>query len=469
MALVDYRGASNKSYISSINFLDQRDILNEVFDVTPEDATILDIMELTGKMSVTDVPQFSAFMDDYLFQSVTVASVPGSGAGSGLVSLASSDPNGVLTVTANTQTLADGNTSYNTPIVGELCMLPNKQIGRVRSVTSASVFTLEPINQSDVLNVITPVVAAASVLVFFADAQGEGDSDPIGRKSRFIRTENQVQIFKTANAITDLQKVSKMEVKYAGQDYLMYKLQHDTLRQHRMKIAFGLLVGKKSTMTDTVTGSTVLMTQGLRQSILSGDGTVYTVGGIATALGGVAVTQANLKTMMRSLDKRQAPKEYQLWAGGEFRAGFQDLILGLTGLTGGGILYNTFGDGDGKKRALDLGVDSLRIYGRTLHVKTIDAYDHPNVFGGPQFGTSSFDKEAYFIPTGKIKTDLSGKSEDYLRVRYMSGDGTDLKYLEAVTGKLAPVPTDSQAQLKFSYESVMGLQAIGTRLFAIFN
>lgn len=466
---MDYRGTTTKAYISSINFLDQRDILNEVFDVTSEDATILDIMELTGKMSPTDVPQYSAFMDDYLFQTGLVASVPGAGAGSGLVSLASSDPNGVLTVTLTAQTLADGNTSFNTPLVGELCMLPNKQLGRVRSVTSTSIFTIEPINQTDVLNVLTPVVTAASVIVFYSDAQGEGDSDPIGRKSRLIRTENQVQIFKTANAITDIQKVSKVEVRYSGQDYIMYKLQHDTLRQHRMKIAFQMLVGKKSTMTDTVTGNTVYMTQGIRQSILAGDGTVYTVGGIATALGGVAPTQAQLKTMNRSLDKRQAPKEYQLWCGGGFRAGFQDLVLGLTGLTSGGIVYNAFGDGDGKKRALDLGVDTFRIYGRTLHVKTIDAYDHPNVFGGPQFGASSLDQEAYFIPSGKIKTDLAGKTDDYLRIRYMAGDNTDLKYYEAVTGKLAPTPTDGAAVLRFSYESVMGLQAIGTRLFAIFN
>jgi len=38
-------GNINKSYVSSINFLDQREILNKVLDVTNEEISFLDIME----------------------------------------------------------------------------------------------------------------------------------------------------------------------------------------------------------------------------------------------------------------------------------------------------------------------------------------------------------------------------------------------------------------------------------------
>jgi len=178
---------------------------------------------------------------------------------------------------------------------------------------------------------------------------------------------------------------------------------------------------------------------------------------------------------MRALDKRQAPKEYMAWFGGSLRADFHEFAQGVNAFINGGITYNQFGDGDGKQRALDLGVDSLRIYNRTLHLKTVDAYDHPNLFGlnstaSQQAQGGGWDGEGYLIPSGKIKTDEGGQTWDYLTIRYMAGDGTDLRYLEAITGKLAPNgATDGNAVLRFSYESVMGLQAIGTRLFGIFT
>lgn len=487
MALVSYTGATTKSYISSINFLDQRDILNEVFDVTAEDSTILDIMELTGKMIVTDVPLYNAFVDDYLFQVATVASVDATRNGS-----VADSPKGtvnasnlLLTLNAQTDLTNSSNTTYNLPLVNELVMLPNKQIGRVTSsggsgtgtggaTTSASQIIVEPINTTDVLNT-GATLAAGNPLIFFSDAQGEGDPDPQGRRPRFYRTANTVQIFKTANSVTDLQKVSTIEVQYGGKNYVMYKLQHDTLRQHRMKIAYQLLVGKTAQYSDVNTGNTVYMTQGLRQYIQNGDGTTYTVGGVSVPLSGAVVTQAKVRAMMRALDKRQAPKEYMGWFGGALRADFHELAQGLNAFNNGGIVYNQFGDGDAKQRALDLGIDSLRIYNRTLHLKTVDAYDHPNLFGlnstaAQQAQGGGWDGEGYFIPSGKIKTDEGGQTWDYLTVRYMAGDGTDLRYLEAVTGKLAPNgATDGTAVLRFSYESVMGLQAIGTRLFGIFT
>jgi len=48
-------------------------------------------------------------------------------------------------------------------------------------------------------------------------------------------------------------------------------------------------------------------------------------------------------------------------------------------------------------------------------------------------------------------------------MRYMAGDGTDLKYREILTGGLAPVPTDDRSVLNISYESVQGVEILGAQ------
>ncbi len=447
-------GSTTKNYISSINFLDKRDILEEVLDVTSEDATIIDIMELTGKFKVTDVPKYDHFENEYLYSSGVISAIDGTDNGE---DSGATNEDIQFTLTADDEL----------PVVNELAMFQNKRVGLVKSVnTGTRVVVVVPISDdsADALSPAGNTVQVGQNVIFYSNASPEGSDDPSGRRPRFNRSQNNIQIFKTSAKITDLQKVSKIEVKYGGKDYIMYKLQHDALQKHRMDIAHQILVGKKAVLADPITGEDVYLTQGLRNYILSGDGSVNTSGGVDVPLS-VAITQSNLRTMNRALDKRGAPKEAWFWVGGDLRADLDEILLTLEGVKNG-VVYNSFGIGNGANRALDLGVDSIKIYGRTHHIKTIAAYDNPEALGATGF---NFGGEGYLIPTGKIKADKSGNMMDRLCMRYMSGDGTDLKHLETLTGKLAPIPTDTEAALKVSYESIMGLQALGIRQFGIFS
>lgn len=449
-------GKTNKTYISSITFMDQRDILEEALDVTGEDASVLDIMEITGRFKVTDVPTYDHFENTYRYKSATISAIDATLNG---------DTNEILEMTITSDQYNGEEQSL--PVVNELAMFQNKQIGLVTSVNKATrVVQVTPLsaNAADALNPAGTPTTTGETVIFFSNASSEGSDDPEGRKPKWNRSQNRIQIFKTANEITDLQKVSKIEVNYKGQPHVMYKLQHDTLMKHRSDIAHGLLVGKQATITDPNTSSPVHFTQGLRRYILGGDGLVNTSGGVDLPLAS-AVTQANFRTISRALDKRGAPKEFWLWAGGDLRADLDEVLLAIPGIDVG-VVYNSWGSADGKKRALDYGVNSVKLYGRTFHIKDLIAYDNPEVFGATNF---DFAAEGYLIPTGKIKSDAGGSMSERLCVRYMSGDGTDLKHLETVTGKLAPIPTDTTAVLKFGYQSVMGLQALGIRQFGIFS
>lgn len=448
-------GTVNKAYISSIDLLDERELLHQVLDVTSEDATILDIMETAGRMVQTNQVTYSLKTNDYIFRLGVISAIDGTNNGE---DAGATNETLVMTLTADEEL----------PIVGEHAMFQNKRIGRVTTVvTSTRVVTVSPLSNDngDTLSPIGNLVATTQQVIFFTASYGEGSGDPSTKKPTFVNSTNNIQIFKTAREITDIQKVATVEVQYDGKKFILYKMQHDCFFEHRAKIAYAMLQGKKALTTDG-DGNTVWATQGLRNYILSGDGTVLTSGGVNSPLT-TAITLANLRTMSRALDKRGAGPEYWFWVGGDLCADLDDVLSNLGPLINGGISYNSWGMGDGKKKAIDLGVDSFKIYGRVFHKKLLKAYDHPQVFGASNF---NFGSEGYLIPGGKAKIDHSGETIDSLRIRYMANDGNDFgKYNEVLTGKLAPTPTNTTSVLHWSYQSIMGLEATNIRQYGIFS
>lgn len=461
-------GKVDKAYISSINFLDQRDILEQVLDVTSEDAQFLDIMELTGRTKVTDVPEYDHFENTYQYRKGVVSSVDTTYNGN------SADERLRFTLTSVEEAK---------PKRGDLVMFqPNttagaKKMGYVLQVTGYVVDVI-PLYSGATIDPNGTPIGSNQVVAFFSNTSPEGSSDPESKRPEFKRSRNFVQIFKNSAKITDLQKVSKVEVKYGGKEYIMYKLQHDALSKHRLDMAFAFLTGRKGKFNEYISdggltfGSNDLTytTQGLRHYVLEGDGPsgfgTLTTGGVDKALGGT-IDRAAIRDVNRKLDKTGAPKDYFAFAGGDIAADLDEVVTQIAGIKES-IDYSAFGTGDARKRAIDLGIDSVRLYGRTWHVKRLSAFDHPEVFaaeaGSEKF---NFEKELYLVPTDKIKADASGDLYDRICVRYMSGDGTDLMYMETLTGKLAPNPTSDAAVLQVGYQTVAGLQAVGLRQFAI--
>lgn len=438
----------DRTYISSIAFMEQREILNQVLDVTSEDVNILDIMDMAGRSEVTDVVEYHHFENDYLFQSGIITVVTGA---------SGDDVAAVITVA----------TTAELPVAGEQCMIDDsKLIGYVLSVNvGAKTFNLKPKTGTNWTSVGIP--QAGDVCIYFSGAYGEGSDDPVGRLPNWIRSVNNIQIFKESGTITDLQKVSKIEVNYNNKPHVMYKMQHDTLMRHRAKIAYAYLVGQKDKKVDS-NGYDVWETQGLRNYILNGDGAVNTTGGQDVPVS--TITKANFRSMSRLLDKKGAPDEYWGWFGGDLQADFEDAFHGTDSnvLTGnGGIQYNSFGKGSGKKKALDFGVNSVHLYGRSYHITKIKAYDHEEVFAA---GDLDFAGEGYLIPTGKIKCDKSGATKERILNRFMAGDGEDFGGMnETVTGKLAPNPTNTTSVLSVGYQTISGLEVLGVKHFGIFS
>lgn len=426
--------------------MDKRDYLNQVLDVTNESSTLVDALEFTDRMKVTEVPSYIHLENVKLFKAAAVESVSATASLIGDAIGESIE----ITITALTNSAL--------PVKGELAMFPSKKIGIVTSVVGLAI-TIKPVSTTVAINVASQVTAGTQV-IFFSAAAAEGSDDPDVRQPEWTQSKNNIQIFKEAGEITDLQKVSAVEVIYNGKPYVMYKVQHDTYQRHKMKISNALLFGQQSAVVDG-NSKTAYTTQGLRSYIFNGDGTTKLTGGVTEQYS--TLDKADFRSLNRKLDKNLAPDEYWGYVGGDLRADIDDLFPTFDGVKYS-LSFASFGNGDAKKRAIDLGFDSFRMYGRTFHMNKLAVLDHSGLFGATGF---DFASEGYFLPTDKIKIDAGGGTSDRILMRTMAGDGTNFyPHMETVTGKLAPNPTNTKSVLHISYQTIAGLQICGTEHFA---
>jgi len=440
-----YGAQINKNYVSSTAFLDQREILNKVLDITNEESSFLDVMELTGRSTPTSVPQYHHFVNAELYLLGTAASSP--------------------TAAASIAVTIDA-TAYAYVNAGDLALLVDGSVGYVYSKNGSNAITIKSVDAQNI------TVTSADKISFFSNAAGEGSLSPEARKWAVTKYLNQVQSFKAKFAITDIQKASKVEVEYQGKPFFMYKGQHESLTKFRGDISAALMFGRMSATAAVTSSATPASSfaDGASATLLDAEGNpVSTTMGLDqyASLYGVTATQgtngtlllSEMQTLTQNLNKLRAPQEYFLFAGTTQNIAWDNFFnnLGNAGITAGtGVSGAARFMISGKN--IDLGIDSIKIYGRTYHKKYLPLLDHQyisNYGAAHKFGAS-----AYGVPAGKIKTN-DGEMLDRIGVRYMAGDGTDLKYREILLGGLAPVPTNERSVLEIHYQSTQGLQILG--------
>jgi hypothetical protein len=422
-------GQINKSYVSSINFLDQREILNKVLDITNEESSFLDVMELTGRSEVTSVPEYHHFVNEELY---VLATVSGGG-----------------TTPAVSLTLTIDATAYGSTNQGELVLLPSGKVGYVVSKGASNTIVVKSVDGTNIS------VADGATISFFSNAAGEGSLSPAAKKWGLTKYANQVQTFKGKFEITDIQKASKVEVEFQGKPFYMYKGQHESLMKFRGDISAALMFGRMSSTKYTDANPSLVDSEGKPvQTTMGVDQYVTTYGinqDLATA-GTLAL--ADIQTLTQTLNKARCPQEYFVFLGTTQNILWDNLFnnLGNSALLSQGARFQIAG------KNIDLGIDSVKIYGRTFHKKYLPLLDHKNIinFSG---GYNAKDS-AYGVPATKIKTN-DGQVVDRIGVKYMAGDGTDLKYREILLGGLAPVPTNERSVLEIHYQSTQGLQILG--------
>lgn len=428
-------GAINKQYVSSIEFLDQRDILNKVLDITNEQASFLDVLELTGRSKATSVPEFHHFVNEELYVLGTVSAITGSGTTA-------------ISADLNTATSASAYPFIN---VGELVLFPDGKVGMVTAKSASKTLSIRSVDAS----VLT--LSAGNSISFFSNAAGEGSLSPAAKKWGVTKYANQVQIFKGKFEITDVQKASKVEVEFQGKPFYMYKGQHESLMKFRDDIAAALIFGRKSaTKFGDASPSLVDAESKPIQTTMGMDQYVTSMGSDLSLLTAGSVALADVSALTQLLNKNRAPLEYFLFVGTTQNIYWDNLFnnLGNSALLSQGARFQISG------KEIDLGIDTVKIYGRTYYKKYLPILDHKNIvnFSG---GYNAKDA-AYGVPASKVKT-IDGGQEDVMSVRYMAEGNTDFKYREIMLGGLAPVPTNERSVLEVHYESIQGLQILNAQ------
>jgi len=424
-------GGLNKSYVSSIEFLDQREILNKVLDITNEELSFIDVMELTGRSKVTSVPEYHHFVNEELYVLATVTAVTGSG------------------TTAVTATIDA--TSFAYVNVGELVLFTNGKVGLVKSKASTTNIVVHSVDGTNI------TLTAADKVSFFSNAAGEGSLSPAAKRWGVTKYANQVQIFKGKFEVTDVQKASKVEVEFQGKPFYMYKGQHESLMKFRNDISAAMIFGKKST-TKFADANPVLVDAESKpvQTTMGLDQYATTLGKDLSLLTSGSVTLADIKALTQSLNTDRAPQEYFVFVGTAQNILWDDLFnnLGNSALLSQGARFQIAG------RQIELGIDTIKIYGRTYYKKFLPILDHKNIVNFT--GGYNAKDAAYGVPASKIKTN-DGQMVDRMQVRYMAEGGTDFKYREILLGGLAPVPTSERSVLEIHYESIQGLEILGAQ------
>ena len=297
-------GNMTKSYVSSVNFLDQREILNKVLDITNEESSFLDVMELTGRSNPTGVPTYHHFVNEELYVLATVTAVTGSG-----------------TTQVSATIDADAYAYVN---VGELVLVTSGKVGMVTSKAGSNTIVIKSVDAS------TLSVAAADKISFFSNAAGEGSLSPDAKRWGATKYYNQVQIFKGKFSITDIQKASKVEVEFQGKPFYMYKGQHESLMKFRGDISSALMFGRMSTTQFSDASPALIDAEGKPVQTTAGlDQYVTTYGIDQSLLTAGTVTLSDISTLTQTLNKARAPQEYFLFVGTTMNIALDNLFNNL--------------------------------------------------------------------------------------------------------------------------------------------
>lgn len=438
----------NKNYVSSLTFVDKRELLPQVLNITNEDMSFVDIIEMLGRMVPTTQPAYSNFINSELYATDTLVS---------FTDLTSATGQGHATVVV---TSASG-TAF--PIAGDLILFPSGYVGWIKSVTAdagGDQLDVYAVNQTVTSALLAG--AAGQTVSFISNAQGEGSAAPGTRRYGTTTRSNHVQIFKNSDKITDIQKAATVEFIYDGKPYYFYKLQHDTLLKHRGDISHAMIFGQISDANFTATTSyltdassnRVQTTRGLRQYI-----TTY---GIDDSGSTNIFDLDYVKSLVRRFAAARCPEQYMVLGGVEGAIAFTEFASALTSATSfsPNARLNITGN------EVNVNVDTWRGFGHTFMFKRLPILDHQNTINFS--GSAGFQNEMYFMPTDMVRDEGMGSDVERFRIRYLQGDGLDFRYLETMTGKLAPGgATDTNALLQTEYQSIMGLEITGPDHFAL--
>ena len=441
---VDKKYVSAITLQSSLGSIDFREIYRDVINVTNEEFSFLDVLDLQGNKAPTENYEFSSGSNIDIKQFETINSA--------ITTVAAGPPAVISFDIANNSTLARIRQ-------GDTVLFASGFQGWVQTkAVSSGTVTLTIKALTDSTTVANIAAANGQKIAVISNANGEGSGSRENLRLGMTTKINQVQKWKDNFEISDIEKANRVEFNWGdNQAGYFYKTEMETWMRFRAEMSYGLLLNEMSasnwksaspSLADP-DGNSVQTTKGLRSYIKGG--------GINTT--GATINAAYYATLARAFAAARTPSEFMIYQGVEgaiAHDNYASTIAANLLSTQAQIMV------DGK--TIDLGLTSIRQYGYKYTLVRMPMLDHraiTNFSGG-----ANFHKEIYYVPQGKIKT-VAGGMVDRIRYRYMPKTKDGGIIYETDHGRQAPVPNSEVDTWRKVYSAIGGLEVFGEEHFAL--
>lgn len=447
--MVVTQGTVIKSFVSAVDFLDQRDIDPNIYDQS-RDKAFTDIMKIVNRYKPATMFYFHNFVNNDVYEVGTISAVTSTG----------------LAQIQFTINVAD-----TFPRVGDLVMTSNSnnvaKQGRVQAVTFGSgtaTLTVRSVggNASPLYATIGDKVA------FSSNAFAEKSDAPTNRRYGLTKYYNNIQIFREVDEISDVQKVAKIEVNVGGDYHILPYQIVQKYTKLQGDISVQMLAGSQSTtlfndtnpfLADPSSGLPIQTTGGLDWYV-----TTYGISDQSAVLGTFGFTE--IDEICDNFIANKAPTDQMVFMGSRAYAVISKFLknLGSSGVTS--VRLNIDG------RTLDFEVEQLKYRGYTFDFVHVPIFDHPQLFSSTL--RADVNGSLYFVPKDQVDTVDNGR-QPRMQIRYTpspfaGANGSSNGIVkEWRTGALAEVPTSSVTQLHTDWYTAQGLECLAVKHFQKFR
>lgn len=441
------QGSVIKSFVSAIDFLDQRDIDPSIYDQA-RDRAFTDIMKIVNRYKPCTMYFYNNFVNQDVYEVAEISAV---------------------TSTGLAQIQFTINTASTFPREGDLIMTSNvnneQNQARIQAVTFGSgtaTLTVRSVRGNSY-----PFYATIGDQVQFgSNAFAEKSTAPTNRRYGLTRYYNLIQIFKEVDEVSDVQKVAKIEVNVGGDYHILpYQIVQKYIKLNG-DISVQMLAGAQSGtlfndtnpfLADPTSGLPIQTTGGL-------DWYIYTYGIVdeAATLGTFGFTE--LDEICDNFIANKAPNDFMVFMGSRAYGLLSKFFknLGSSGVTSVRMVI------DG--RTLDFEVEQVKYRGYTFDFVHVPIFDHPQLFSAtlvPEVNGS-----LYFVPKDQVDTVENGR-QPRMQIRHTptpfmgtaANKSANGIVTEWRTGALAEIPTNDDLQLRTNWYTAQGLECLAVKHF----
>ncbi len=439
-------GTLFKGYVSAIDFLDQREIDPNIYDQS-RDRAFTDIIKIVNRYKETSMPTYHNFVNNDVREVGQVSAV---------------------TSTGLAQIQFTINSAATFPRIGDLVKISNAnnagRVGRIQAVSFGSgtaTLTVRSVQGNSY-----PLFASVNDYVtFVSNAYAEKSDAPVNRRYGLTKYFNKTQVFREVDEISDIQKVSKVEVA-VNEEYYILPYQHiQKVIKMNGDISVAMLAGVQSDtnfadtnpfLSDPSTGLPIQTTGGLDWYV-----TTYGISDSANSLGTFGFTE--LDEIIDNWISNKAPNDQMGFMGSRAYGYVSRFLknLGSSGVTSVRIII------DG--RSFDFMVEQMIYRGYTLEFIHMPILDNPQLFSATL--SPEINGSIYWVPKDQVETVDNGRMPR-LQIRNqrspfgggVTGSNNGIM-AEWRTGALAEIPTSSLAQLHTDWYSAQGLECLAVKHF----